>query len=125
MTKVKRVTGIFFFCMSIMFAMSFSVATGADREGCTVCGMYIDQYQKTAGKLEYKDGRVVQSCGLACLLRLVDDAGGPDAFKSLQVKDWVVGLPIAAKRATYVISSKVSSYYCNSRRCSKLKIHSI
>lgn len=87
--------------------MSFSVATGADREGCIVCGMYIDQYQKTAGKLEYKDGRVVQSCGLACLLRLVDDAGGPDAFKSLQVKDWVVGLPIAAEHATYVISSKV------------------
>ena len=70
--------------------------------------MYIDQYQKTAGRLEYKTGEVVQSCGLACMLRLVQDAGGPDAFTALLVKDWVLGLPVPAEEATYVISSKVT-----------------
>jgi nitrous oxide reductase accessory protein NosL len=96
---------LFFFCIQIV--LSPEGAVSADRHGCEVCGMYIDQYQKTAGKLEYKDGRMVQSCGVACLLRLVEDAGGPDAFKSLMVKDWTVGIPVQAEEATYVISSKI------------------
>lgn len=82
---------------------------GADRPSCTVCGMYIDQYQKTAGQLEYKDGRRVKSCGLACLLRLVEDAGGPDAFKSLSVKDWPTWETIDVRKASYVLSSNFLS----------------
>ncbi|MDX2443673.1 MAG: hypothetical protein QNK30_07715, partial [Bacteroidales bacterium] len=64
------------FCLSVPLV----VAAESERPSCQVCGMYIDQYQKTTAKLEYKDGTVTQSCGLACLLRLVEDAGGPDAF---------------------------------------------
>ena len=76
--------------MFLLVSTSLAVAEGSDRASCQVCGMYIDDYQKTAGKLEYKTGEVVQSCGLACLLRLVQDEGGPDAFTSLLVKDWTL-----------------------------------
>ena len=58
-----------------------AIAAEGSRPGCHVCGMYIDQYQKTAGALTYKDGKTLQSCGVACLLRMVGDAGGPDAFR--------------------------------------------
>ena len=107
MTKFKRVNILVIFFLCVQVSVSLTGATGADRPGCQVCGMYIDQYQKTAGKLEYNDGKTIQTCGLACLLRLVEDAGGPDAFKSLLVKDWILGIPVPAQEATYVISSKI------------------
>jgi nitrous oxide reductase accessory protein NosL len=77
------------------------------RESCRVCGMYIDQYQKSAAELVLKDGTVEHTCGVACMLREVEDAGGISAFKSVQVHDWVSGKLVDAATATYVIGSKV------------------
>lgn len=92
----------------ILFFLFLPVyATGGERTGCQVCGMYIDQYQKTAGKLEYKDGKIVESCGIACLLRMVEDSGGPDAFKSILVRDWISGNRVSADKAFYVLSSRI------------------
>lgn len=96
-----------FLLLFYLVLLSMTASMGADRPGCQVCGMYIDQYQRTAGELEYSDGKVIQSCGLACLLRLVEDAGGPDAFTALSVKDWVSGEKIQAREALYVLSSSV------------------
>lgn len=101
-----RKVHLFFVSVLALFIVS-GIAAANERFECHVCGMYIDQYQQTAGKLEYKDGKIVQSCGLACLLRMVEDAGGPDAFKVLAVKDWLTGEIIAAEKAMYVLSSKV------------------
>lgn len=78
-----------------------------ERESCRVCGMYIDLYWKTAGVLKYKDGRGDFSCGVACLLRIVDEEGGVDAFESVQVHDWVTGELIDANKAYYVLGSEV------------------
>lgn len=104
---MERTCGFLLLLMCLSLLMSAAVAEAMDRDSCKVCGMYIDEYQKTAGKLEYKTGEVVQSCGLACLLRMVEDAGGPDAFTALWVKDWILGIPLPAEEATYVISSKI------------------
>lgn len=93
--------------LSFNLGGAISLAAEESRPGCQVCGMYIDQYQKTAGALTYKDGKTVQSCGVACLLRMVGDAGGPDAFLSILVKDWPSGTQISAAKATYVLSSKI------------------
>ena len=78
-----------------------------ERESCRVCGMWIDEYQKTAGELVYKDGKKEYSCGVACLLRIVDDEGGLSAFESVKVHDWVSGKLVDAETATYVLGSKV------------------
>ncbi len=101
-----RKNHLFIVIVLVLFVVA-GFASANERFDCQVCGMYIDQYQKTAGKLEYQDGRIVQSCGLACLLRMVEDAGGPDAFKVLAVKDWVTGETVAAEQASYVLSSDV------------------
>ncbi|MCB2183355.1 MAG: nitrous oxide reductase accessory protein NosL [Desulfobulbaceae bacterium] len=95
------------FLMLFCIPAAFAAAGQEDRPACQVCGMYIDEYQKTAGKLEYNDGKLVQSCGLACLLRLVVDEGGPDAFKSLLVKDFLSEKTLQAQEAIYVLSSKI------------------
>jgi nitrous oxide reductase accessory protein NosL len=77
------------------------------RESCRVCGMYIDQYQKSAAELVFKDGKKEYTCGVACMLREVTDAGGLSAFKSVKVHDWVSGKLVDAETATYVIGSNV------------------
>lgn len=77
------------------------------RETCKVCGMYIDEYIKSAAELTYKDGSKEYTCGVACMLREVEDAGGISEFKSVKVHDWVSGNLVDAETATYVIGSKV------------------
>lgn len=77
------------------------------RESCRVCGMYIDQYQKSAAELVLKDGTMEHTCGVACMLREVEDAGGIAAFRSVKVHDWTTGKLVDAQTATYVIGSKV------------------
>ncbi len=85
--------------------MLASAAHAGEREGCRLCGMYIDQYQATSAIVTGKDGRVEKTCGGADMLRLVADAGGVEAFASVLVHDWASGKEIAAAGATYVIGS--------------------
>jgi hypothetical protein len=69
--------------------------------------MYIDQYQKSAAELVFKDGKKESTCGVACMLREVTDAGGMSAFESVKVHDWVSGELVDAETATYVLGSNV------------------
>jgi nitrous oxide reductase accessory protein NosL len=78
-----------------------------ERESCRVCGMYIDEYPRTAATLVYKDGKREYTCGVACMLRLVEDAGGPPAFTSIKAHDWNSGEDVGGETAYYVIGSKV------------------
>jgi hypothetical protein len=80
---------------------------GVERESCKVCGMYIDSFQDTAAAVEYKDGRKLATCGVACLVRLVNDEGGPDAFTAIMVRDWNTKRLVSASEAVYVIGSKI------------------
>jgi len=78
-----------------------------ERPSCRVCGMWIDQYIKTAGVITYKNDDKEYTCGVACLLREVEDAGGISEVKSAKVTDWVSGELVDAETATYVVGSKV------------------
>lgn len=90
---------------AVVAVLAASTVQAAEREGCKLCGMYIDQYQKTSAIITAKDGTVERTCGGADMLRLVADAGGADAFSSVIVHDWASGKEIAAADATYVIGS--------------------
>jgi nitrous oxide reductase accessory protein NosL len=79
----------------------------SERASCRVCGMYIDEYPKTAASLVCKDGRKEYTCGVACMLRLVEDAGGPSAFTSIKAHDWNTGEEVDGETAYYVIGSKL------------------
>lgn len=107
---MKTVIKIAFMLVLIQFTLLSTWASAEDahkRESCRVCGMYIDQYQKSAAELVLKDGTLEHTCGVACMLREVEDAGGISAFKSVHVHDWVTGKLVDAQTATYVIGSKV------------------
>ncbi len=107
---MKTVIKISFMLVLIQFTLLSAWASAEEthkRESCRVCGMYIDQYQKSAAELVLKDGTMEHTCGVACMLREVEDAGGISAFKSVHVHDWVTGKLLDAQTATYVIGSKV------------------
>jgi|GEM_PF-271915 len=106
MTAVKKLT-IFLFCHFFLTVPLVMADDSHRHESCKVCGMYIDKYIRTAAELVYKDGRKEYSCGVACMLRLVEDAGGPSAFESIKVRDWSSDKVIDAETAYYVVGSKV------------------
>lgn len=76
------------------------------REECKVCGMYIDQYLRSSGELVHKNGAKEHTCGVACLLRILDDEG-IENFQSITVHDWNTGKEVDARAATYSIGSRV------------------
>jgi nitrous oxide reductase accessory protein NosL len=88
-----------------------SFATSEDehskRHSCVVCGMYIDEFHDTSTELILKDGQKIETCGVACMLRVINDRGGPDAFSSIMVHDWTTKNLTPAAEATYVIGSKI------------------
>jgi nitrous oxide reductase accessory protein NosL len=107
---MKTVIKIAFMLMVFQFTLvpaSVSAEETHKRESCRVCGMYIDRYQKSAAELVLKDGTTEHTCGVACMLREVEDAGGYSAFKSVKVHDWVTGELVEAQTATYVLGSNV------------------
>ena len=107
---MKMVIKIAFMLVVFQFTLMSAGVSAEEthkRESCRVCGMYIDQYQKSAAELILKDGTIEHTCGVACMLREVQDAGGYSAFKSVKVHDWVSGKLVDAQTATYVIGSQV------------------
>ncbi|MDD4904821.1 MAG: nitrous oxide reductase accessory protein NosL [Methylobacter tundripaludum] len=107
---MKTVIKIAFMLVVFQFTLmpaSVSAEEAHKRESCRVCGMYIDRYQKSAAELVFKDGTTEHTCGVACMLREVEDAGGYSAFKSVKVHDWVTGELVDAQTATYVLGSNV------------------
>lgn len=96
------------FFRALVLLLTLTTATpvvAAERQSCHLCGMYIDQYQHTATLLKDKEGRETATCGVADMIRFIEDSGGPDAFTSIQVTDWNSGRKTAASSATYVIGS--------------------
>lgn len=77
------------------------------RHSCKVCGMYIDLYHDTSTELTLKNGEKIETCGVACMLRIVNEEGGPDAFSSIMVHDWKRKVLVPAGDATYVIGSRI------------------
>jgi nitrous oxide reductase accessory protein NosL len=93
-----------FFCL--FFLLPSLTHAEEKRESCQLCGMWIDQYQRTACELVHKDGKVEHTCGVACMLRIVQ-ASGLDAFQSIRVKDWNKGTLVNVQDAWYSIGSQL------------------
>jgi len=105
--KLPLILALFLLMLMSIRVSAHEQDESQERPSCRVCGMYIDQYQKSAAELVFKDGKKEYTCGVACMLREVTDAGGISAFKSVKVHDWVSGKLVDAETATYVLGSNV------------------
>ena len=90
------------FCLFLLIPASG--LAGEERESCQLCGMWIDQYQRTVCELVYNDGKTEHTCGVACMLRIVQEKG-VSSFRSIRVKDWNKGTEVDAQDAWYSIGS--------------------
>jgi nitrous oxide reductase accessory protein NosL len=102
---LKLCVAVFILMLSIP-AMAFAEQHD-HRPSCEVCGMYIDQFHDTSTRLTLKNGEKQETCGVACMVRFINDRGGPDAFSSIEVHDWKSKALVPAAEATYVIGSKL------------------
>jgi len=90
------------FCLFLLIpAMA---GAGEERESCQVCGMWIDQYQRTGCELVHNDGKIEHTCGAACMLRIVQEQG-VNSFRAIRVKDWNKGTEVDARDAWFSIGS--------------------
>ena len=90
------------FCLFLLIP-SLALA-GEERESCKVCGMWIDQYQRTGCELVHNDGKIEHTCGAACMLRIVQEIG-VTSFRAIRVKDWNKGTEVDARDAWFSIGS--------------------
>lgn len=91
---------------AVAFADDAGTTTAGEREECRVCGMWIDQYQRTAAELVYKDGQKEHTCGVVCMFRILEDEGF-EAFSAFTVRDFDSGAVVDAREAFYSIGSRV------------------
>ncbi|MBI5590006.1 MAG: nitrous oxide reductase accessory protein NosL [Deltaproteobacteria bacterium] len=92
------------FCLILLIPTL--ILAGEERESCQLCGMWIDQYQRTGCELVYNDGKTEHTCGVACMLRIVQEKG-VNSFRSIHVKDWNKGATVDAQNAWYSIGSQL------------------
>lgn len=83
--------------------------TGADKEYCPNCGMYLPKFYKTNHAAQLDDGKVIQYCSLYCLVEqfeITEFRGQKDRLKQVMVVDVPSLKFIDAKTAYYVVDSK-------------------
>ncbi len=74
---------------------------------CPVCGMYIKEFWRTRTEAIFKNGDHYIYCGVACLLRDINQHGGLSSLKEAWVTDWITKKSIPFFKAVYVIGSDI------------------
>ncbi len=89
-----------------LFAAVCCVTAFAEgRKECSVCGMYLDLYEKTEHVIYFKDGSSKAVCSLHCAARLISENRG--RVTKVMAADFSTKKLIDAKDAFYVEGSDV------------------
>jgi len=80
---------------------------------CPVCGMHIKKFYKTSHAVVYTNGKKEHFCSITCLAKNMKKRKD---IKTIYVVDALTNKLINAKKAIYVIGSKVPSTMGNSSR---------
>ncbi|WP_200762507.1 nitrous oxide reductase accessory protein NosL [Nitrosophilus alvini] len=81
------------------------VQSGPEKLWCSVCGMNLKMFYKTSHAVKLKDGTAKQYCSIRCLA--ADWPNIKDKVKEILVVDAKTEKLVPAKKAYYVIGSKV------------------
>ncbi len=102
MTKTAK--GLVILSVFFVFFVSAS-SRAAEREGCAICGMYLDMYAKTRYAITLDDGSARSTCSLACATRIMDENKGH--VKDIKVGNYLSGELIDARSASFLEGSDV------------------
>ena len=104
MKKLSIKTASFvFFC--ILFAALPPILNAAEREGCVICGMYLDLYARTRFVISFDDGSTQSTCSLACAAEIINK--NKQKLKDIKAGDFLTGELIDARKAVYLEGSDV------------------
>jgi nitrous oxide reductase accessory protein NosL len=91
--------------IALFFVVAPSLAQVGEREGCVICGMYLDMYAKTRWMIILDDGSSQSTCGMACAVKVIDAHKG--RVKDVKVADFSSGALIAAQKAFFLEGSDI------------------
>jgi nitrous oxide reductase accessory protein NosL len=97
--KTRTASFIFLFC----FIMFQGPALAGERRECSLCGMYLDQYESTVHVIVFKDGTRQETCSLACAAKVY--AKEKARIKTVLAADFLTGSIMDAERAVYLEGS--------------------
>ena len=101
-----RFQTVFLLVMGVALAAAAPAhAAEKPREGCSVCGMWIDQYRHTRHVLVLRDRTQLTFCSLACAGKYLKEKASN--VVSVQAADYLTADLVDARKASYVLGSDV------------------
>jgi copper chaperone NosL len=97
-----------------LFLLAASSLPAAEREGCSVCGMYLDLYAHTRFAMTLDDGSSRFACGLACAAKIINE--NKAHIKEIKVANFLTGDLIDARSAFFLEGSDVPGVMSNTSR---------
>jgi len=105
MGKITMMKTASIFIVLVLFSGTYLGAYAGQREGCAVCGMYLDLYERTKYIIHFNDGISKSTCSLACAAGLLDE--NKDRIEGIMTSDFLTGKLIAAQKAYYLEGSDI------------------
>ena len=103
MTKSRL--GIVGVVLVLLFYALTTVGADTRRRECTVCGMWIDQYEHTKHVVNLRGGNTEYFCSIACASKYID-VNGREIYK-IKVADFITKQLIDADYAFYLVDSNI------------------
>jgi nitrous oxide reductase accessory protein NosL len=104
--KLPIKTASFVFLCILLAALSPVLrAAEREREGCVLCGMYLDLYERTRYVISFDDGTTQSTCSLACAAQIIDK--NRRRLRDIKAADCLTGELIDARTAVYLEGSDV------------------
>ncbi len=108
------VKAVSFCVLSLLLLTTAFPAPAAERDGCAICGMYLDLYAKTSYTITFDDGSSRSTCSLACAARIISDQKGH--IKDIKAGDFVSGELIDARSAFILEGSDIRGVMSSTSR---------
>lgn len=94
-----------FILLLVLLPVTLPLAHAAEREECSLCGMYLDLYAKTRFVIVLNDETTRYACSLACAARIIDENG--EGVRDIRVASFMTAELIDARSAVYLEGSDV------------------
>ena len=104
-TRVRTASLAFLCCIICCIIIFPGLVRAEERKECSLCGMYLDQYASTVHVIVFKDGTKVETCSLACAVKIY--AKEKARIKKIMAADFLTAELVDAEHAVYLEGSDV------------------
>jgi nitrous oxide reductase accessory protein NosL len=99
---IKTASFVLFYILLTVFP---PVPHAAEREGCVICGMFVDLYARTRYVISFDDGTTQSTCSLACAVEIINK--NKQRLRDIKAANCLTGELIDARTAIYLEGSDI------------------